>query len=468
MASAKDIRDILSLPARGPNDSKAKKAPKKKSNVRASGLTRELYNLMGDNAAPLVAASEPIIKPKFKGRPEEKKSRSRWGGWGKEREVTKWKWEQFENNAREDGLKLSHWVRQKGEKQTEYPFAKYNIQADVYTYTDKEYLNYLRDEEWTKAETDYLFDLVLEYQLRWPVIYDRYDFPSTSSTAETAPSRTMEDIKARYYSVCRKLIRSRQATIPQDEYQSLLASYNFDKSREVARKLYLQSLLSRSASEVKQESQLFLESRRITQNFSRIRGERDQLLALLAGGNGGVGVNMTGRKGKQRDEKKISASDLKHCILRDPSLTHTSAHLRSFRPGPVTDPMKPELSKPLTEILTSLRVPQRLIMPTRGNMDRLEALWVMGKNLVELKRTLIKSENQLKVLKGKGAAQEAANSTSLAPALAPSAQSGSGSPAVVPLEDEKSERGIKRARSGSESEEKDGAVGGRRLRRNVG
>lgn len=32
------------------------------------------------------------------------------------------------------------------------------------------------DKEWTKEETDYLFELVKEYDLRWQVIADRYDY----------------------------------------------------------------------------------------------------------------------------------------------------------------------------------------------------------------------------------------------------------------------------------------------------
>lgn len=34
----------------------------------------------------------------------------------------------------------------------------------------------LIDKEWTKEETDYLFDLVKEYDLRWQVIADRYNY----------------------------------------------------------------------------------------------------------------------------------------------------------------------------------------------------------------------------------------------------------------------------------------------------
>jgi hypothetical protein len=41
------------------------------------------------------------------------------------------------------------------------------------------------DEEWSKEETDYLFSLMREYEARWFVVHDRYDFPGGSP-------RTME------------------------------------------------------------------------------------------------------------------------------------------------------------------------------------------------------------------------------------------------------------------------------------
>jgi hypothetical protein len=33
------------------------------------------------------------------------------------------------------------------------------------------------DMEWNKEETDYLFDLVREYDSRWYIVHDRYDYP---------------------------------------------------------------------------------------------------------------------------------------------------------------------------------------------------------------------------------------------------------------------------------------------------
>lgn len=65
-------------------------------------------------------------------------------------------------------------------------------------YTDAEYEQYLKDEAWTKEETDHLFDLCQTYDLRFFVIHDRWDasrFPNTSK------SRSIDELKDRYYKV---------------------------------------------------------------------------------------------------------------------------------------------------------------------------------------------------------------------------------------------------------------------------
>jgi len=49
-------------------------------------------------------------------------------------------------------------------------------------------LNALLDQGWTKEETDYLFRVVGEYDLRWYVIHDRYNYPDgTPRTIEVFP-----------------------------------------------------------------------------------------------------------------------------------------------------------------------------------------------------------------------------------------------------------------------------------------
>lgn len=58
--------------------------------------------------------------------------------------------------------------------------------------------------------------------------------------------------------------------------------------RELERKAYLSSLLSRTAAQVAEEDFLYIESRRLEQSYNKITSERAQLLKIL-GGREGVG-----------------------------------------------------------------------------------------------------------------------------------------------------------------------------------
>ena len=79
---------------------------------------------------------------------------------------------------------------------SEYTFAKYSVPATPYVYSQDEYTRLLegtsrvvtqiasipnlpgsQDARWTKEETDYLFNLVRDYDGRFFVVHDRYEFP---------------------------------------------------------------------------------------------------------------------------------------------------------------------------------------------------------------------------------------------------------------------------------------------------
>ena len=94
-----------------------------------------------------------------------------------------------------------------------YYFDQFDVKVDVPTYSPEEYDQYLQgtattdssfnqqDPEWTKEETDYLWSLCADFDLRWIVIADRYEWPDKQ--------RTMEDLKDRYYSSVRNLLAGR-------------------------------------------------------------------------------------------------------------------------------------------------------------------------------------------------------------------------------------------------------------------
>lgn len=223
----------------------------------------------------------------------------------------------FTNSARSDGLVLRHWQRQPDianqpppedamdldEKkedaeapkplEQEYPFAKYNIKAQVpKRYTDEQYNKHLKSDDWSREETDYLMDLVEEYDLRWVVIADRYDYqPPQPSEAEAnagalVPAkryRTMEQMKARYYFVAATMLAlehppSEMSEAEFDLYEKMM---KFDPERERARKDLAALQLNRTADEVREEGILLEELKRITANEQNFITERRELYQRL-------------------------------------------------------------------------------------------------------------------------------------------------------------------------------------------
>ncbi|CAJ0908056.1 3364_t:CDS:2, partial [Entrophospora sp. SA101] len=85
--------------------------------------------------------------------------------------------------------------------------------------------DYLIDRDWSKEETDYLFDMCRKYDLRFIIIHDRYDFPNKI--------RTIEDLKERYYSVCKKIlqIRPTQPGNNQQDKGAIIALNTYDKQK---------------------------------------------------------------------------------------------------------------------------------------------------------------------------------------------------------------------------------------------
>lgn len=84
-----------------------------------------------------------------------------------------------------------------------YRFSQYNVDPHVYTYSADEYARHLEgaaryglcilplahlpiilDPDWSKEETDYLFNLAREYDLRFMVMADRYEYPGKPRSIE--------------------------------------------------------------------------------------------------------------------------------------------------------------------------------------------------------------------------------------------------------------------------------------------
>ncbi|KAI4090318.1 MAG: hypothetical protein LQ339_008375 [Xanthoria mediterranea] len=175
-----DVRDMLGLPTDGqPKIRPAKKAKQEAKGRRpAGGLEREIQSLHGDRPAPPLSINE---LPKYKEKPK--------------------RTQRYRRCARKDGLVLRHWnwrddvnttvfpttpadSNAASEEQddrvpkptTDYKYAKYNVRVDRPVYSDEQYDAQLKNEDWSKDETDYLLDLAYDFDLRWVIIADRYDY----------------------------------------------------------------------------------------------------------------------------------------------------------------------------------------------------------------------------------------------------------------------------------------------------
>ncbi|KAJ7682622.1 hypothetical protein DFH06DRAFT_1278180 [Mycena polygramma] len=391
MSNSADVRSILDLPS----SSSTPVPPQKKLSVQSArkpdGISRELFSLIGPSSTTLVAQ---LAKPRLKQKPN-------LGAGSK----IKWEWRDFKNGARTDSLRLKHWTKATADPDAEYPFAKYNVQRPKYTYTDEEYTLLLsEDKEWTKEETDYLMNLVHEYDTRWYVIQDRYDYPGGGQ-------RSMEDIKDRYCAVARKLVRSRPWSGDDNSKQLLLSSLQFDKEREVMRKRY----------QIAEEEALYMEIKRLEQNERRFKRERDDLLRTIAGIEDEMqlgGMSLDTKRSKKKGggaadldsprpvTAKNTAYDLQHCITRtEPpaqsaatKAAHQPAYLRSFKlPFP-----RAAIAPKVTQVLAELGVSHtRLVMPTQGNVALLEGLLEATSTLVETKKVVDKVEFDIQVLKNR-------------------------------------------------------------------
>lgn len=311
--ASNDVREMLNLPADGVGSRPTKKQKGGAPRPNLKGLAREVQSLGGDNPIAIVPEISSFKKRRF----------------GSRKHTAKWEMRPFRNTARDDGsLVLKHWRRktdgpppssatqpphQDGQSKggegmdmdegaatpqelEDSSFAKFNVKVDVPQYSDDQYNSTLATYDWTKDETDYLVQTVREYDLRWPLIWDRYEYqpkpPASQGEGATDPStamvpapraRSMEDLKARYYDVAAKMMAVQKPVqyMNQAEFALHETMGNFNAADETRRKKFAEALLGRSKEEAREEESLLLEVRRILARTEKFNQERRELYSRL-------------------------------------------------------------------------------------------------------------------------------------------------------------------------------------------
>lgn len=309
--ASNDVRDVLNLPTDGlaPRPSKKQKVMVPKSSLK--GLAREVQNLGGDTPIAIVPEVSLYKKRRLANR----------------KPAAKWELRSFKNSARQDGsLILKHWRRKteaepgpangdanEGEKKTgeataetgeptgpkepeieDSDFAKFDVKVQLWEYNDEQYNAKLQSDEWTKDETDYLMRLVRDFDIRWPLIWDRYEYTpkppedvemngANTAVVPVPKPRTMEDLKARYYEVQVKIMEVQKPmkymTQAEWDLHNIMLSFNPEQERQ--RKRFALASMSRSKDEAKEEESLLIEVKRIMSRAERFNEERRELYQRL-------------------------------------------------------------------------------------------------------------------------------------------------------------------------------------------
>lgn len=181
-------------------DKKAKK-PK--------GMKREVFDLISKDGIPPVVqtSSNPVFKSK--------------------RALTnegKWIWAAIESSARPDNLRaMHHWIRA-DKYYPDYPYAQFNVKVERLTFSDEQYEANFAQSGWTKADTEALLICANDYDLRWPIVYDRLLLSSPKAS---------EEIQARYVSIANTFQRLEAAKVAlpfgNSSQNAKVSHYDIDK-----------------------------------------------------------------------------------------------------------------------------------------------------------------------------------------------------------------------------------------------
>jgi DNA methyltransferase 1-associated protein 1 len=329
---------------------------------------------------------------------------------------------EFTNSARRDDLNLRHWRKQKplrpangdvmdiegGEPvaPSEYEFAKYNIGITVPQYTEEQYESHLKSNDWSRDETDYLLETVKEWNQKWPLIIDRYDYtPNMEPKSEDAPSqslvkvedtkeRTLEQLKARYYDVWSKTMAFESGGVQnmnETEFHLHETLTKYNPQNEAVRKNLAWALNNRSAEEIREEEYLLSELQRIMISAQKYETERAEVRQRLeyaqpAGGNTGANTFATSsfaalnqlynslaaqdRSRKARHRLSLTSNDLIQSPAGvGPNGTPLTASQRDF-PGSAGGPRRnPSMAAPPPVRALGERAERRFAVTTHDRLN---------------------------------------------------------------------------------------------------
>lgn len=252
----------------------------------------------------------------------------------------KWVWSRFNNPARTDGLKLYHWQRLE-DINKDYEFAQLNHKIELIDFTLEEYNLIIKphDTNWTYEETSYLWDLLERFDLRFTVVQDRYD-------EERFQERTIEELKDRYYSTCRRLLESRKIY----DHPILKSGYNYEQ--EMKRRSYIERTINRSLEETNEENSLIRQGEEIEKQLDKYEKIERSLRHLTL-------ANSEGRENNLILPKQECLT-FEEYIKKNASESDSFVYLRSQKMKHNL-PVSEKIQNKVEAYLKELNLPERLV-----------------------------------------------------------------------------------------------------------
>ena len=350
---------------------------------KQTGLKRELFKLIG-GVPSLIEKENNNLNKNFR---------------------QKWVWSKFNNPARKDTLKLFHWQR-KEDVNKDYEFAQCNKKIDIIDFSKEEYDELIKpnDIDWTYEETLYLWDLLKLYDLRFTIVQDRYD-------EKLYKDRTIEGLKDRYYSICRKILENRKMF----DHPILKSGYNYEQ--ELKRRNYLERTMNRTVDEINDDTVMLKQAEVIEKKLEQFEKIENNIKEMSHNDI----INNEENKSMQLDDNFINNNNnliippkndimtFEDYLRNNAKETDSFVYLRSQKMSFVylrsqkmkhNLPVSEKFQKKVEETLNELNIPEKLIPTVRVELayDKLRNNIVL---YTCLKKYLEKKENELNFVSAK-------------------------------------------------------------------
>jgi len=317
-----------------------------------------------------------------------------------------------------------------------YPFARFNKKINIVRYNPEDYVGFIdpgldapvipgipkdlpsadgnivtgsvTTKAWTREETDELFRLCSEFDLRFVVIHDRWP--------ETLPPRSIDELKDRYYGVAKTLVetRTKKGSKPHhgafQKHCEALVSNPFDIEYEIRRKSQFEEQYSKSKFELLKDEMIVRRARDIEAERRRQLKERERIKKLVnPSGEIRTPLSLPFEPVRRAASRQLAGGRDGHSAIELPPVSGKSFPHRKHQIGPtvrsnwVYTPVtqSTRVSKKLETVLEELHVPLRPTVLGARVVDEYDALRMEIMSCMELQRTVTKKEEENIALRAK-------------------------------------------------------------------